>query len=75
MDVFYTVEQDEDGKWCASAQIVPGVAAFGDGSTPEAAVADLGAGWDLLIEELRENPSPRFDGDVSELRLVPAAAS
>ncbi len=45
------VEQD-DGVWCASASLRPGVAAFGDGPTREAAVADLRAGLELLIEEV-----------------------
>ena len=48
----YVVEQDEDGVWRASAQLRPGVAAFGDGPTREEAVADLRAGLELLIEEV-----------------------
>jgi predicted RNase H-like HicB family nuclease len=48
----YIVEQDEDGVWCASAQLRPGVAAFGDGPTQEAAIADLRVGLELLIEEV-----------------------
>jgi predicted RNase H-like HicB family nuclease len=36
-----TVEQDEDGVWCAHAQLRPGVGAHGEGDTREAAVADL----------------------------------
>ena len=47
----YVVEQDEDGGWYASAYLRPGVAAFGEGSTQEAAIADLCAGLELLIEE------------------------
>jgi hypothetical protein len=43
------VEQDEDGFWCACAQIRPGVAAFGDGPTREAALDDLRTGFDLLL--------------------------
>ena len=40
----YVVEQDEDGVgWYASAQLRPGVAAFGEGETQEAALADLRA--------------------------------
>ena len=39
--VLYTVEQDEDGIWCAHAQLRPGVGANGEGDTAEAAVADL----------------------------------
>jgi predicted RNase H-like HicB family nuclease len=37
----YTVEQDEDGIWCAHAQLRPGVGANGEGDTADAAVADL----------------------------------
>ncbi len=33
----YTVEQDEDGIWCAHAQLLPGVGANGEGDTAEAA--------------------------------------
>jgi predicted RNase H-like HicB family nuclease len=47
----YIVGQDEDGTWCASAQLRPGVGAFGEGLTREAAIADLKAGLGLLIEE------------------------
>jgi hypothetical protein len=48
----YVVEQDEDGAWCASARLRPGVAAFGDGPTREAAIADLCAGLGLLLDEV-----------------------
>ena len=48
----YVVEQDEDGVWCASAQLRPGVGATGDGATQEEAIADLRAGLELLIEEV-----------------------
>lgn len=37
----YTIEQDEDGVWCAHALLRHGVGANGEGDTPEAAVADL----------------------------------
>jgi len=46
----YVVEQDEDGAWCASARLRPGVGAFGDGPTLEAAIADLRAGLGLLLD-------------------------
>ena len=36
----------------ASAQLRPGVAAFGEGETREAAIADLRSGLELLIEEV-----------------------
>jgi predicted RNase H-like HicB family nuclease len=48
----YGVEQDEDGVWCASAQIRPGVGAVGDGLTPEAAVADLRQALTVLLHEV-----------------------
>jgi predicted RNase H-like HicB family nuclease len=48
----YTVEQDEDGVWCASAQLRPGVGAVGDGPTPEAAVDDLREALEALIAEV-----------------------
>jgi len=43
------VEQDEDGVWCASVQLLPGVAAFGDGATGEAALDDLRTAFGLLL--------------------------
>jgi len=49
--VLYTVEQDEDGVWCAHAQLRPGVGAHGQGDTPEAAVADLREALTGLIAE------------------------
>ena len=42
-------EQDEDGVWCAHAQLRPGVGANGEGDTPEAAVADLREALEGLI--------------------------
>jgi predicted RNase H-like HicB family nuclease len=50
-DVPYTVEQDEDGVWCAHAQIRPGVGANGDGDTREEAVADLRVALGGLVAE------------------------
>ena len=37
----YTVEQDEDGVWCATSILRLGVGAVGEGSTQEEAIADL----------------------------------
>ena len=51
MHVPHTVEQDEDGVWCAHAQLRPGVGANGQGDTPEAAVADLREALAGLIAE------------------------
>jgi predicted RNase H-like HicB family nuclease len=47
----YTVEQDEDGVWCAHAQLRPGVGANGEGDTPEAAIEDLTEALIGLIAE------------------------
>lgn len=47
----YVVEQDEDGVWCASAQLRPGVGAVGDGPTQEAAIADLREALEVLLAE------------------------
>ena len=46
------VEQDEDGMWCASATVAPGVAAFGEGATEDEALADMHEGLKLLRESL-----------------------
>lgn len=46
------IEQDEDGVWCASAQLRPGVGAVGDGPTPEAAIADLREALKVLLVEV-----------------------
>ena len=48
----YAVEQDEDGVWCASAQLRPGVGAAGDGPTQEAAIADLREALEVLLDEV-----------------------
>ena len=48
----YVVEQDEDGVWCTSAQLRPGVGAAGDGATAEAAVADLRDALEALLVEV-----------------------
>ena len=47
----YTVEQDEDGVWCAHALLQQGVGANGEGDTPEAAAEDLREALTGLIEE------------------------
>jgi predicted RNase H-like HicB family nuclease len=49
--VAYTVEQDEDGVWCAHAQLQPGVGANGEGDSAQAAVADLREALTGLIAE------------------------
>lgn len=45
------VERDEDGVWCAHAQLRPGVGAHGEGDTEEAALEDLREALVGLIEE------------------------
>ena len=45
-----TVEH-EDGIWCAHAQLRPGVGAYGEGNTAEAAVADLREALEGLVAE------------------------
>ena len=47
----YTVDQDEDGFWCAHAQLRPGVGANGEGDSREAAIADLREALQGLIAE------------------------
>lgn len=47
----YTVAQDEDGIWCAHAQLRPGVGANGEGDSREAAIADLREALAGLIAE------------------------
>jgi len=51
LHVPYAVEQDEDGAWCAHAQLRPGVGANGEGDTPDAAIADLREALAGLIAE------------------------
>jgi predicted RNase H-like HicB family nuclease len=47
----FTVEQDEDGVWCAHALLRPGVGAHGEGNSREAAIADLREALIGLIAE------------------------
>lgn len=47
----YVVERDEDGVWCAHAQLRPGVGAHGQGEDEAAAVADLREALTGLIGE------------------------
>jgi predicted RNase H-like HicB family nuclease len=61
----YAVEQDEDGVWCASAQLRPGVGAVGDGPAQEAAIADLREALEVLLAET---------GPPDELTLTPNVA-
>ena len=61
----YSVEQDEDGIWCASAQLRPGVGAVGDGATAEEAIADLREALATLIEEVGAPPELTLTLDVA----------
>ena len=45
------VERDEDGVWCAHAQLRPGVGAHGEGNTEEEALDDLREALTGLIKE------------------------
>ena len=47
----YTVEQDEDGIWCAHAWLGSSGGANGNGATPEQAVADLREAVQMVIDE------------------------
>ena len=47
----YTVEEDEDGVWCAHAQLRPSVGTNGEGATRDEAVADLREALAGLIAE------------------------
>lgn len=47
----YVVQQDEDGVWCAHAQLRPGVGAHGEGQTSEAASDDLREPLSALLAE------------------------
>lgn len=45
------VEVDEDGVWCAHAQLLPGVGAHGEGATEAEALEDLRVALTGLVEE------------------------
>jgi len=47
----YTLEQDEDGIWCARAWLGSSGGANGNGATPDEAVADLREAVQMVIEE------------------------
>lgn len=60
----YSVFQDEEGVWCASAQLGPGVGAVGDGPTEEAAVGDVRAALEVLLAETGPPPELTLTLDV-----------
>jgi predicted RNase H-like HicB family nuclease len=47
----YTLEQDEDGIWCAHAWLGSSGGANGNGATPEEAVADLREAVQMVIDQ------------------------
>ena len=51
LHVPYTLEQDEDGIWCAHAWLGSSGGADGSGATPEEAVADLREAVKMVIDE------------------------
>ena len=53
----YTVEQDEDGVWCAEAHAGIAGVAFGQGSSRQEALADLREGLSLLLEDTDTLPT------------------
>jgi predicted RNase H-like HicB family nuclease len=61
----YVVEQDEDGVWCAHAQLRPGVGAHGEGDTAEAAIDDLRESLSGLITEFGLPNELTLDVDVA----------
>ena len=48
-DVPYTIEQDENGAWCARAQLALKSFAYGSGDTADEAVADLREGIEAYL--------------------------
>jgi predicted RNase H-like HicB family nuclease len=48
----FTVDQDENGDWYATAALTPNAFANGQGDTREAAIEDLRSAITLLAEEV-----------------------
>jgi hypothetical protein len=46
----YAIEQAQDGAWCATALLRPGVGAVGNGATREEATTDLRTELEALLE-------------------------
>ncbi len=61
----HVVEQDEDGTWCATAQVRVGVGAVGEGQTREQAIADLQEAIAVLISEVGAPPELAITLDVA----------
>lgn len=53
IEVPYTVEVDEDGVWCAHAQLRTGVGAHGQGASEAEAICDLRQALSGLTDEVR----------------------
>jgi hypothetical protein len=51
LHVPFSLEQDEDGVWCAHAYLRPGVTVNGEGGSTEAAVDDLREALASVIAE------------------------
>jgi hypothetical protein len=66
----YTVEQDEDGVWCAHAWLGSSGGANGNGATPEEAVADLREAVQMVIDEdgIPEQLAHTLDLEVARCR-------
>jgi predicted RNase H-like HicB family nuclease len=52
LQIPFTVEQDENGDWCAAAALTPDAFANGQGGTREQAIEDLRAAIVLLADEV-----------------------
>ncbi|MEV4265690.1 hypothetical protein [Kribbella sp. NPDC049584] len=52
LQIPFTVEQDENGDWCAAAALTPDAFANGQGGTREQAIEDLKAAIVLLADEV-----------------------
>ncbi|MEV2274854.1 hypothetical protein ACIBFB_12080 [Nocardiopsis sp. NPDC050513] len=50
IDIEISVATDEDGAWCARAEVTGGGTAYGEGDTKAEALADLRAGLAALFE-------------------------
>jgi predicted RNase H-like HicB family nuclease len=50
LQIPFTVEQDENGHWCAAAALTPDAFANGEGGTREEAIEDLREAIALLVE-------------------------
>ena len=56
---------DEDGVWCAHAQLRPRVGATGEGDNREAAIADLREALEDLVAEFGAPQELTFTVDVA----------